>query len=536
MFISVKRHEREKQDLVDASKRLTDAILKSSAQGLFLLAAKDGIQPEHSASMVTLFRRQDFANLTFDKLISPLVTAKTLSAVRAFTARLLDATVQVDPAHPSALEDVEVKLANPDGSFETAHYAFDFHPVHSGSEPRAWLVRVSDITARVQQHRELEDLRAQMRTQGEILRTVLQAGGARFGAFLQRTDASMKTINAVLKKPAREAEAFRSKLEETLEEVDRVRRDAAALRLTGLEAAARLLEDSLHELRSRGALSGSDFLPLAVKLDQLYGQFAQLRSLTAQSGPAADPDADTSESRMTDNGTQIIDAPKFLAEMVKKSPAAQKSAPAQSPSAPRAHRMAPAGSLDSTLASLTELVAQEHKKTVVLDCTGIELVPPRYQATIKNVAIQLIRNAVMHGVESSAARRELGKPQHGTLHLEFKALPDQSFELHFQDDGCGLDPEKVRSTAVARGLLTQDAADRLRDRQVIKLIFKSGYTTLTSAPGEAPHGSGMSLVRRYVHEAGGKVALASLLGHETRFKVTLPALSAAAAAADAQVA
>ncbi len=536
MFISVKRHEREKQDLLDAGNRLTDAILKSSAQGLFLLAAKDGIQPDLSASMATLFRRQEFANITFDKLISPLVTAKTLSAVRAFTARLLDATVQVDPAHPSALEDVEVKLANPDGSFETAHYSFDFHPVHSGGEPRAWLVRVSDITARVQQHRELEDLRAQMRTQGEILRTVLQSGGARFSAFLQRTDASMKTINAVLKKPAREADAFRSKLEETLEEVDRVRRDAAALRLTGLEAAARVLEDSLHELRSRGALSGSDFLPLAVKLDQLYGQFAQLRSLTAQSGPAADPDADTSESRMTNNGTQIIDAPKFLAEMAKKSPAAQKSVSAQSAPVPRAHRMAPAGSLDSTLAALTELVAQEHKKTVVLECTGIELVPPRYQATIKNVAIQLIRNAVMHGVESSTARRELGKPPHATLHLEFKALPDQSFELHFQDDGCGLDPDKVRSTAVARGLINEEAAARLRDRQVIKLIFKSGYSTLASAPGEAPHGSGMSLVRRYVHEAGGKIALATLLGHETRFKVTLPALSASAPAADAQVA
>src|SRR4029077_19726655 len=61
------------------------------------------------------------------------------------------------------------------------------------------------------------------------------------------------------------------------------------------------------------------------------------------------------------------------------------------------------------------------------------------------------------------------------------------------------------------------------DRQVIKLIFKSGYTTLNSAPGEARHGTGMSLVRRYVHEAGGKIALATLLGHETRFKVTLPA-------------
>jgi len=530
MFISVKRHEREKQDLIGASNRLTDAILKSSVQGLFLLDAKEGIQPQVSASLGGLFRRQDFSGSSFEKLIAPLVSAKTLSAARAFMTRLFDGAPNVDAAQTNSLPDVEVRLANAEGS-ETAHYCFDFHPVDPAGGPRAWLVRVTDITARVQQQRELEDLRTQMQTQAEILRSVLQAGGARFSAFLQRTDASMKTINGVLKKPAREADAFRSKLEETLEEVDRVRRDAAALKLSGLETAARSLEDSLQELRSRGAVSGSDFLPLAVKLDQLYGQFALLRSLSTQAGPVVEPDADSPETRMTQNGTQIIEAPKFLAQMAaQRAAAAQKSAPPKA--LPKAHRMAPAGSLDSTLSALTELVAQEHNRTVVLDCTGIELVPPRYQATIKNVAIQLIRNAVMHGVEPAAARVEGGKPAHGTLHLEFKTMPDQSYELHFQDDGCGLDPDKVRATAVAMGLLTEDAAGRLRDRQAIKLIFKSGYTTLQSAPGEAPHGSGMSLVRRYVHEAGGKIALATLLGHETRFKVTLPAL----AAADAQVA
>ena len=523
MFISLKRHEREKQELIGASNRLTDAILRSSAQGLFLLDANNEILPQVSTSLAVLFRRQDFTHLSFEKLIGPVVTAKTLSVARTFVTRLFDAAPASDAARENPLQDVEVRLANSDGTFETAHYAFEFNAVDFPHEPRAWLVRVTDITARVQQHRELEDLRTQIQIQGEILRGVLQVGGARFGDFLQRTDASMKAINGVLKKPAREAGAFRNKLEQTLDEVDRVRRDAAALKLTGLEAAARSLEDSLQELRSRGALSGSDFLPLAVKLDEIYGQFALLRSLTSQAGPAAEPD-DTPEARMTQNGTQIIEAPKFLAEMAQKS--AGKSA------LPKAHRIAQAGSLDSTLTSLTDLVAQEHHKTVVLDCIGMQLVPPRYQATIKNVAIQLIRNAVMHGVESSAVRVGAGKPLHGTLHLEFKTMPDQSFELHFQDDGCGLDPDKVRATAIAKGLISADAAVRLRDRQAIKLIFKPGYTTLDSGPGEAPHGSGMSLVRRYVHEAGGKIALATLLGHETRFKVTLPA----SAAADAQVA
>ena len=526
MFISVKRHEREKQELAGASSRLTDAILKGSAPGLFLLDPKGKILPQVSTSLGTLFRRQEFNNLTVEKLIGPVVSAKILATARAFIARLLDAAAAGDAVTANPLQDVEVRLVNSDGTFDAAHYSFEFHPVDLAQEPRAWLVYVNDITTRVQQQRELEDLRLHAQTQSEILRSVLSAGRTRFGAFLQRTDTSMKAINEVLKKPARETSAFRNKLEATLEEVDRVRRDAVALKLTGLEAAARLMEDSLQELRSRGALSGSDFLPLAVKLDELYGQFALLRSLTSQAAPVVEPDSGVPDARMTENGTQIIEAPKFLAAMAQQKAAQQ----------PAAHRVAQAGSLDSTLTALTELVAQEHHKTVTLECTGLQLVPPHYQATIKNVAIQLIRNAVMHGIEASAARKNAGKPAHGTLQLEFKALPDQSFELHFQDDGGGLDPDQVRATAVAKGLLTEEAAARLRDRQAIKLIFKSGYTTLTWASGEAANGSGMSLVRRYVHEAGGKIALATLLGHETRFKVTLPAVAAADAAADAQVA
>jgi two-component system chemotaxis sensor kinase CheA len=525
MFISVKRHKREILDLLGSSNRLTDALLKGSAEGLFLLDAKDKILPQVSASMATLFRRQEFQNLSMERLIGPLVSAKTLTAARMFMTRLLDPAAANEALDSSPLQDVEVRLLNPDGSFDSAHYEFDFSPVDLPREPRAWLVRVSDITTRVQQLRELEDLRTQAKTQGEILRGVLLGGGARFGAFLERTDASMKTINDVLKKPAREADAFRSKLEETLHEVDRVRRDAAALKLTGLETAARSMEDALQELQSRGAASGSDFLPLAVKLDQLYGQFAQMRSLTSQASPAREADEAAPEPRVTEGGTQIIEAPKFIADMAQR-------AMQQAMQQAKPQRMAQAGSLGSTLVALTEHIAQEHQKTVVLECTGIQLIPPPYQATIKNIAIQLIRNAVMHGVESPAARQAAGKAPHGTLRLDFKEMPDESYELHFQDDGSGLDAEKVRATAIARGLITEDDAARLRDRQAIKLIFKSGYTTLDAGTDAAPHGTGMSVVRRYVHQAGGKIALATLPGHETRFKVTMPAV----AAEDSQVA
>jgi chemotaxis protein histidine kinase CheA len=191
------------------------------------------------------------------------------------------------------------------------------------------------------------------------------------------------------------------------------------------------------------------------------------------------------------------------------------------------------GSLESTLTTLTDLVAQENKKSVILACNGLDLVPTRYQSTVKNVAIQLIRNAVVHGIETAAAREAAGKPMDATLRLEFKAVPGNGFELTFQDDGRGLDPNKVRSVAVARGIVTEEEASRLRDRQAIKLIFKAGFTTMAQQDGDAKHGTGMSLVRRYVHEADGKIALASVVGQETRFKVTLPMIEVAS---NAQVA
>jgi len=523
MFRTFKRTEREKQEPAGIG-RLTEAMLKSSVEGIVFLDAKGKILPQMSASMATLFRRQDFADSTFEQLLAPIVSAKTLTAARNQVRHLFCAEVHAAADGSNTLPDVEVRLPNPDGSIQSAHYAFEFSAMPPPQEPYVWMLRVGDITARVQTARELEDVRAQLHVQAEILRSVMQMGGARFAAFLQKAAASMKAINMVLKKPAREQESFRDKLEETLEEVDRVRREAAALKLTALEAAARLFEDSLQDLRSRDTLSGGDFLPLAVKLDQLYSQFALLRSLGAQAGPVAERDAPPPGPPMTHNGTQIIEAPRFIAEMA---------------AARGAQRTAQAGSLENTLLVLTEHVAQEHSKTVTLECAGLALVPAQYHAAINNIAIQLIRNAVMHGIEMPQARQAAAKPPHGTLRLEFKLLADRSFELFFQDDGRGLDPGQVRATAVAKGLVTEEAAARLRDRQAIKLIFKSGYTTMTDSPGDSVHGTGMSLVRRYIHESGGRIALASLLGHETRFKVSFPPLAGASdghLSSDAQVA
>ncbi len=456
------------------------------------------------------------------------------------------------------LQSVDVRLARSDGGFDAARYQFEFFKVDLPEQHDAWMVVVTNLTAAAAHSAEsaaasaaangtgtakmptvedlrpqLDDLHNQLRIQTEILRSVMQTGRMRFAASVQRSGAAMKAINAILKKPARDEAAFRLKLEEISSEAAQIRREAMTLQLAGLETAARQFEESLQELRNRATLSGNDFLPLAIQLDQLFGQFALLRSLTqsaAQNKLKSKPDLEAtrpSPGRVTENGTQII-APKF--------PIEPPEPPEHEASLPGMGNSAPAGTLESTLAALTEHIANEQKKAVALECRGLHKVPAVYQSAVKNVAIQFIRNAVMHGVEEPQEREEAGKPAIALLLLQFGALPDGTYELRFQDDGRGIDPVTARRVAVDKRLITSEAAERLRDRQAIKLIFQDGFTTLPSVPNQPLHGAGLSLVRRYVHDAGGKVALASDPGRETRFKVSLPALVKSAAGDEAQVA
>jgi signal transduction histidine kinase len=538
--MSTKRYKSEIQALQSAGNRLTDAVLSHVSQGIFLLDANDKVLQPVSRSMTTLFRRRDFGLLTFEKLLKPVVDEATLNLACAQLKELRAATARGDLSLHTPLQEVEVRLPKPDGGYDLAHYAFDFFAVEVPGQVEAWMVRVTDRSLTLRQARELEELRPQVATaraeldelrvqvqaQAEILQSVLQMGRVRFAACVQRSGAALRAINAILKKPAREEAAFRQKLEETLSEVAHIRREAATLRLSSLENVARLFEASLQELRNRETLSGSDFLPLAVRLDALFGQFSLLRSLTQRAvTPAPKAAAETAPARMTENGTEILSTPQFLGQH---GIAAEPLAGTTS--------TAPAGSLESTLAALTDHVAAEHDKRVTLECIGLLKVPAVYQASVKNIVIQLIRNAVIHGLETPAQRESAGKPPHGTLHLQFSALPDGTFELRFHDDGRGVDPQLVRQTAVERRLITSDAAARLRDRQVIKLIFRDGFSTLPSNANEPAHGAGLSLVRRYVHDAGGKVALSSEPGRETRFKVSLPAVAKQAPPEQAAVA
>ncbi len=135
--------------------------------------------------------------------------------------------------------------------------------------------------------------------------------------------------------------------------------------------------------------------------------------------------------------------------------------------------------------------------------------------------IHLLRNAVDHGLETAEERRRAGKDPVGRVSL-LAYQRDNTIVVEVADDGRGIDPERMRAAAVARGLLTPEQARELPDREACALIFSPGFSTAAAVSEVSGRGVGMDIVRRNVERVGGRVDLESEAGRGTTFRLVLP--------------
>ncbi len=482
------RHER----LAVEAQNQTRDILGTVKDGLFLLDADFRIGKAHSAALSALFRRDDFSGMTLEELLRDTVTEKTLATATKYVKLLWGERANeklIRSINP--LAEVEVHVDRGDGSRDLRYLEFDFHRVKGDHGVRQILVSVNDVTSRVMLARELKEAQARSQVQMDMLLGLLQVDPGQLLAFLDDTSAALAQVNNVLKVPARGDGDFRTKIDQLFREMHRIKGDAATLGLASVEARTHAFEDLLHELRGRSQLSGNDFLPLVVCLDEIIGHLQSIRELASRAD-ALRANALLTAAPSTHSATTTIDA----------------------------------GQLDITpsLDALAQRIATDAGKKVRLVTTGLGEVPGDIRRTVRDIAIQLVRNAVVHGIEDDGTRRGLDKDEVGLLQIQFKSS-EQRFELVFQDDGCGIVPERLRETAVRRGDLSADAARHLDTKASLALIFKPGFSTHDGNDRDAGRGVGLDFVLKAVHSIGGKISIATAPGKYTRFSILLPAQS-----------
>lgn len=135
--------------------------------------------------------------------------------------------------------------------------------------------------------------------------------------------------------------------------------------------------------------------------------------------------------------------------------------------------------------------------------------------------VHLLRNAIDHGVEAPQERIKAGKPARGTVKLRARHEGNNVY-IEVDDDGKGIDVERVLQKAVDKGLITAREAEQMNPEEAFRLVFTPGFSTAAEVTDVSGRGVGLDVVKAKMEGIGGEISIASKSGAGTRFIIKLP--------------
>ncbi|MDP2752390.1 MAG: chemotaxis protein CheA [Rhodocyclaceae bacterium] len=185
-------------------------------------------------------------------------------------------------------------------------------------------------------------------------------------------------------------------------------------------------------------------------------------------------------------------------------------------------RMQPIGRLFQKYPRIARDLARSLGKDVELVLVGEDTeIDKTMIEDLSDPLIHLIRNAVDHGVEPSAERPALGKPTKSEVRLEARQEGDH-IVLVISDDGRGMSAERLRAKALEKGLITDEEANAMDERQSYNLVFLPGFSTKDVASDVSGRGVGMDVVKTNIQKLNGSIEIKSSPGKGSTFTISLP--------------
>ena len=185
-------------------------------------------------------------------------------------------------------------------------------------------------------------------------------------------------------------------------------------------------------------------------------------------------------------------------------------------------RMQPIGNAWQKLPRIVRDLSAELGKPIEFEMQGAETELDRQVLDlIKDPLIHMVRNSADHGLEMPAERRAAGKPEKGTIRLAAWHEGGHII-VEVSDDGRGLDTARIKSLAIARGLVSESEVDKMSESQIQKFIFMPGFSTASKVTSVSGRGVGMDVVRANMDQIGGVIDVKSVFGHGTSFIIKIP--------------
>lgn len=483
VFKFVRRLRRSDQD-AELARNETERILETVREGLFLIDRGGSIGAQRSASLDGLLgvpvRSGDDARALLKRLFKPEDAEAADHFIEVlFNGRVKPALLeQLNPLHEIELPD----SSDPRGG--RRYVTVEFTQVRRGNEVEALLVTVFDVTQKVRLEHALAGAQERAHGDVELLLGVLDHAPAVVHDFLASARDTLADANLALESIRPSPAAYRSLVDQLARQVHAIKGEAASLGLGTVERQAHEFEDLIASLRRIPALVGENLIPVAVQIRALGEQLGRVEQLLAR-------------VEQYGHGGVVSHAP----------PACQ---------------LQP---LLRQVEHLAQRVANQLDKSVSvqIDAPRFAVLPERLARLLRETLPQLVRNAVVHGIEPAAERLRAGKPASGLLQVEVQIAEDGTLTVGLQDDGRGINPADLRRQLVERGIRAPEQVAAMRDADVVSLLFEAGVSSRKEVDVHAGRGDGLAVVKSAVQAVGGRLRLRSEPAAFTRFELHLKA-------------
>jgi HPt (histidine-containing phosphotransfer) domain-containing protein/histone H3/H4 len=480
----LQRSERE----AEQARRETGDILRTVREGLFLMTRDGTVGTQRSAHLDKVFPHPLQPGDNFLLTLGALVSEETVQAARQYVELLFNERVK--PAlllELNPLQRVEVRRAGRDGPM---YLNFSFHPVRSEGRPgvSALLVAAVDVSREVRLEQELAAAQSRAQREVSLLLGVLETDPSEVARFLVDARARITVLNDALRDVQPDAHAYQLLVTKVFRQIHAIKGEASALSLTTIADHAHGFEDELEALRKRRNLAGEDLIPVATAVARLMQEVAKVEAVVGRladyAGRGAAPGEVATAKAAADEGGDhaVFDAVQ------------------------RIQRLA--------LGVASELGKKLRVETSVPHLPGL---PAAVHKVLREGLPQLVRNAVVHGIEGAAERSRLGKKEEGRLRIELLRADDGGIELTISDDGRGIDVAGVRRRLEESGAREPSAVAAMSDREVVAALFEPGVSTAAEITRHAGRGVGLDVVGTLARETGARLKLASAPNAYTRF-------------------
>jgi chemotaxis protein histidine kinase CheA len=308
-------------------------------------------------------------------------------------------------------------------------------------------VSVNDISQQIKLEKNLEESKEQNKKQMEWLFTILNVDAQMLEEFMKSSEEEILSIKHSL-----DQDPDYGSINDIYRSVHLIKGNASMLGLTFITEQTHAVEESLLMLHEKKLRKSETHKNIKKQLNELFNLFNQVKNLIDRIG-------------------------KFHSQF-------------------RPTRKHETSVFFKSMSNLIESLCKKYKKEARLDYTDYDasIVPHHHRLLIRDFLVQLIRNAVYHGIETAEERLKKNKDRQGTISIS-NSQDSQWFYLRVKDDGQGLQIDNLKAVAKKKGKYKTSDINKWSKNQIIELIFLAGMTTAEKADLTAGRGMGMDIIK-----------------------------------------